>query len=68
MGALGMVYFGMMFYLYISDPRYGTNNPLSAMYIFGGIAISAVIYFAYRIYRRQQGVNTDLTYREIPTE
>jgi len=56
MGALGMVYFGMMFYLYISDPRYGTNNPLSAMYIFGGIAISAVIYFAYRIYRRQQGL------------
>ena len=68
MGALGMVYFGVMFYLYISDPRYGTNNPLSAMYIFGGIAISAVIYFVYRIYRRRQGVNTDLTYREIPTE
>ena len=68
MGALGLVYFAVMFYLYITDPRYGTNNPLSAMYIFGAIAISAVIYFAYRFYRRQQGVNTDLTYREIPTE
>lgn len=68
MGGLGLVYFAVMFYLYITDPRYGTNNPLSAMYIFGAIAISAVIYFAYRFYRRQQGVNTDLTYREIPTE
>ena len=68
MGGLGLAYFAVMFYLYITDPRYGTNNPLSAMYILGAIAISAVIYFAYRFYRRQQGVNTDLTYREIPTE
>jgi len=68
MGVLGLTYFGVMFYLYITDSRYGTNNPLSAMYIFGAIAISAVIYFAYRIYRRQQGIDTDLTYHEIPTE
>ena len=67
-GALGMVYFLTMFYLYITDPRYGTNDALSAMYIFGAIIISAVIYFVYRWYRGRQGVNTDLTYREIPTE
>jgi len=68
MGALGAVYFAVMFYLYISDPRYGTNDPLSAMYIFGALVISAIIYLAYRSYRRRQGVNTDLTYREIPVE
>ncbi|HSR21008.1 MAG TPA: amino acid permease [Anaerolineales bacterium] len=68
MGALGAVYFAIMFYLYITDARYGTNDPLSAMYIFGAILISAVIYFAYRAFRRRQGVDTDMTYREIPAE
>jgi APA family basic amino acid/polyamine antiporter len=67
-GALGLVYFAIMFYLYISDSRYGTNDPLSAAYIFGAIIISAIIYFAYRFYRRREGINTDLTYKEIPTE
>jgi APA family basic amino acid/polyamine antiporter len=68
MGALGLLYFAIMFYLYITDGRYGTNNPLSAAYIFGALIISAVIYFVYRFYRKQQGINTDMTYREIPTE
>ncbi len=67
-GVLGLIYFAIMFYLYISDARYGTNNPLSAVYIFGAIIISAIIYFAYKIYRRREGINTDLTYKEIPTE
>ncbi len=67
-GSLGLVYFAIMFYLYITDARYGTNSPLSAMYIFGAILISALIYFGYRFYRSRQGINTDLTYKEIPTE
>jgi amino acid transporter len=67
-GALGVLYFAIMFYLYISDARYGVNNALSAMYILGAVLISAVIYFVYRAYRRSQGVDTDMTYREIPAE
>ncbi len=67
-GGLGLIYFAVMFYLYITDNRYGTNSPLSAMYIFGAILISAVIYFVYRYFRSRQGINTDLTYKEIPTE
>jgi hypothetical protein len=31
-GALGLVYFAIMFYLYITDDRYGVNSPLSAAY------------------------------------
>lgn len=67
-GVLGLAYFAVMFYLYISDSRYGVNDPLSAMYIFGSIGVSALIYFGYRFYRRREGIDTDLTYREIPTE
>jgi len=67
-GALGLAYFAVMFFLYITDSRYGTNDPLSALYIFGSIAISAIIYFGYRYFRKQQGIDTDLTYKEIPSE
>jgi basic amino acid/polyamine antiporter, APA family len=67
-GSLGIAYFAVMFYLYISDSRYGTNDPLSAVYILGAVAVSAVIYLGYRAYRKKQGINTDLTYREIPSD
>jgi hypothetical protein len=67
-GSLGIGYFMVMFYLYLSDSRYGTNDPLSAIYIIGAIVVSALIYLGYRSYRRRQGVDTDLTYRRIPTE
>jgi amino acid transporter len=67
-GVLGLIYFGFMFYLYITDGRYGTNDPLSIKYIIGSIAVSALIYFGYRIFRKRQGINTDLTYKEIPSE
>jgi len=67
-GILGLIYFGFMFYLYISDSRFGTNSALSAMYILGAIVVSAVIYFVYKLYRRGQGINTNLTYKEIPVD
>lgn len=67
-GVFGLIYFGIMFYLYLTDSRYGTNNLLSGVYILGSIAISALIYFGYRFYRSREGINTDLTYKEIPTE
>jgi amino acid transporter len=67
-GVLGLIYFAVMFYLYITDARYGTNNLLSIVYIIGSIFVSALIYFGYRFFRSRQGINTDLTYKEIPSE
>jgi len=67
-GILGLAYFLLMFYLYITDSRYGTNDQLSMIFVFGSILVSALIYFGYRIYRKREGINIDHTYREIPYE
>jgi basic amino acid/polyamine antiporter, APA family len=67
-GALGLVYFAIMFYLYITDERYGTNRPLSTIFVLGSIAVSALIYFGYSRYRRAQGIDIRATYRELPSD
>ena len=55
-GSLGLLYFTVMFYLYLTDTRYGTNDPLSALFILGALALSALIYLGYRLYRSRQGL------------
>ena len=67
-GALAEVYIVISLYLYITDPRYGVNSLLSAVFILAMVVASAVIYFIYKWYRRREGINTDLTYKEIPTD
>ena len=67
-GALSLIYNGFMFVAYIVDPRYGTNSLLSYAFIAGVCALGLVIYFVYRAYRRRIGIDTDLTYKEIPTD
>ena len=67
-GALAEVYIVVSLYLYIVDGRYGVNSVLSALFVLAMLVLSAIIYLAYRWYRRREGINTDLTYREIPTD
>lgn len=67
-GALSLIYNGFMFIAYIVDPRYGTNSLLSYAFISGICVLGLVIYFVYRAYRRRIGIDTDLTYKEIPTD
>jgi amino acid transporter len=67
-GALGLIYIIACLYLYISDGRYGVNSLLSALFILGMVVLSAAIYLVYKWYRRREGINTDLTYKEIPTD
>jgi len=67
-GIIALIYNGFLFVLYLVDPRYGTNSPLSYAFMGGIIVLALVIYFVYRAYRRSIGINTDLTYKEIPSE
>jgi len=67
-GSLGLVYFAIMFYLYITDERYGTNQPLSTVFVLGSITFSVLLYLAYRRYRKGQGVDIRMTYRELPSD
>ena len=67
-GIIALIYNGFLLVMYAVDPRYGTNSPLSYAFIGGIIILALIIYFIYRSYRRRIGINTDLTYKEIPTE
>jgi APA family basic amino acid/polyamine antiporter len=67
-GIISLIYNGFLFVLYAVDPRYGTNSLVSYGFIGGIIVLALIIYFVYRAYRRSIGINTDLTYKEIPTD
>ncbi len=68
LGIVALIYNGFMFVLYVVDPRYGVNSSLSIGFIAGILVLAGLIYFGYRAYRRRTGINTDLTYKEIPTD
>ncbi len=67
-GAISLIYNGFMVVAMAIDPRYGVNSLVSAGFIVGVMVIALIIYFGYRAYRGRTGINTDLTYREIPTD
>ncbi len=67
-GCLGLVYFGIMFFLYLTDDRYGVNDLLSGGFITLFIAASALAYLGYRFYRRRQGIDLDRSLQEIPLQ
>ncbi|MFP4110096.1 MAG: amino acid permease [Desulfovermiculus sp.] len=67
-GVLGLAYFAVMFYLYIMDDRYGTNDPLSAWFIIGSVTLSALGYLWYKARRRRKGMDIEVTHLEIPVK
>ena len=66
MGGLGLAYFAVLFYLYVSDSRYGTNNPLSAIFILGFIAVSALLFVVLRYVRKRSGIDLERALAHIP--
>jgi APA family basic amino acid/polyamine antiporter len=59
-GVLGLIYFAIMFVLYLTDQRYGTNDPLSAWFILGSLAFCMIVLLLILRSRRKRG--TDLSY------
>ncbi|MFW5837172.1 MAG: hypothetical protein ACOCVM_04135 [Desulfovibrionaceae bacterium] len=67
-GSLGLAYFAAMFYLYLTDDRYGVNHPLSAVFILASISASALIYWGFRRYRSSKGVDMGRVLDRIPSD
>jgi amino acid transporter len=67
-GAAGLVYFAIMFFLYLSDDRYGVNDPLSAVFILAAVATSGVIFWGFRRARRKKGLDPERLMRRIPSD
>jgi amino acid transporter len=67
-GVLGLIYFAIMFVLYIADDRYGTNDPLSAWFIIGSLALCTGGLLLVRRYRRKRGTDLSHLLRIIPSD
>jgi amino acid transporter len=67
-GFLAFIYFLYLCYLWIVDPVYGINNPISAAFFLilyiGGI----ITYLFMKWYRKRQGIDINLIFKEIPVE
>ena len=55
-------------YQWITRDVYGINNPASFRYLAVLYALALVIYVAFRLYRRAQGIDLKMVYGEIPEE
>ena len=65
-GAIGTIFVGWMIALFVMDPLYGANSP-TALSIVVAVPVAALVaYFAIRAYRKRQGIDIELLYKEIP--
>jgi APA family basic amino acid/polyamine antiporter len=71
----GLVFFAFLDWLLIEwflDPNFlygiGWQNSTSMLFMIIMYALAAVIYFGFSAYRRNQGIDIDKVYKEIPVE
>jgi amino acid transporter len=55
-------------YKWITDATYGINNPQSLIYMLALYVVALVLYVAFRLVRRAQGIDLKMVYSEIPEE
>jgi len=65
----GWFFFSLWYtYYWVVDARYGVNNPVSAIFLVFCYAATSVFFVVYRWYRKRQGIDVDMIFREIPGE
>jgi APA family basic amino acid/polyamine antiporter len=67
----GAIFAAFMIYLlwaWAAYPAYGVNNPYSFYYMLILYLIAGVVYFAFKFYRKSQGIDMNKLYAEIPVE
>ena len=67
-GAITALYLFYLLVMWVIDPAYGVNNPISAMYLGATYIGSAILYLAMKSYRKGQGIDINKIYGEIPSE
>jgi APA family basic amino acid/polyamine antiporter len=63
-----MGYSIMIFYYWIVDANYGVNNIVSAIFLACIYAAGLIVYFAFKYYRKSQGINISKVFKEVPAE
>jgi amino acid transporter len=67
-GAISALYLFYLLVMWVKDPAYGVNNPISAMYLGATYIGSAILYLGMKAYRKRQGIDINRIYGEIPSE
>lgn len=67
-GAISFLFFAYIIYWWAIDPTFGVNSPTSLAF-FAVVYIGVIIlYLIMRWYRKRQGIDLSLVYKEIPVE
>jgi APA family basic amino acid/polyamine antiporter len=67
-GVLGTIWLLIQMYLYLTIPALGVYNIPSLAAIIASILLGLVVYYAYRWYRKRQGFDISLAFKQIPYE
>ena len=67
-GTLAFLTTAFVTYLFLIDDIQGANTPLNLSVVFGTFIFALIIYYAMRAYRKRQGIDIDLAFKEIPPE
>ena len=68
-GIIGIICFWIpTYFLWITDKRYGVNDPLSGAFMIGSFLSGGIIFYIVKWYRKSKGIDTELLYREVPYE
>jgi len=67
-GVIWFVFSLWFMWYWIIDPLYGVNVPTSAAFLGVCYVATAVFFVVYRWYRKRQGIDVDMIFREIPGE
>jgi amino acid transporter len=63
-----LIYGAVIFYYWVVDPLYGVNSVVSAYFLICLYVVGAIVYYAFKFYRKQQGIEISKIFQEIPAE
>jgi amino acid transporter len=67
-GAVWVIYSIICAVLFLGDPRFFLFDPASVAFFIGTYLSGIIVYYAYKAYRRRQGIDVEMAYKEIPVE
>jgi amino acid transporter len=65
-GFLGAIWLSYFIFLYLTIPELGMASPFSMLFMAALFIAGFIMYFVVRAYRKRQGIDIDLAYKEIP--
>ena len=67
-GIIGVFFLSTVIYYWWTVPALGLASPQSLSYVFGVYVVLAVYYFLAKEYRRRQGIDIGLAFKQLPPE